>query len=336
MFMRDPTPNYFLGQIKKSPLVYVDVGAMGGIARKWAQFGPRIQIIAFEPDDREFQKLSSTSNTRFLNCVLYDRQEEVVFYVSRESGKSSIFKPNLRYLSQFPNVDRFQVVEQVHFPSSRVRTFDALVEEGLLGEIDFIKLDTEGTELAILKGGKNRVLPKTFGFQLEVEFIRKCEGQPLFRDIDSFLDENGFQLIDLRRQYWKRADFNAFPGKGQLVFGDALYFKTLDALEREVVLMKNQDEAKEKIYKAILICLVYRCLDYAAAVADLGKRKNILSEVDHVQAMEYLRRYATRDFHFPGKGFVYKVAKKLVERLKPKSYLGFSDSDNTIANVQDI
>ena len=321
----------------RHPLTLVDVGAMGGIARKWDVLGEAIKILAFEADEREYRKLTSTPGVRYLNYLLHGQSENLTFFISRAPGKSSVYPPNMLFLDQFPFSDRFTVIDQVRFLAHKVRSFDALVQEGVIDDLDFIKLDTEGSELSILQGAQKHMLPGIFGVQLEVEFIEKCLGQPLFRHVDEWMAKNGFQLMDLRRQYWKRKDFGDYVGKGQLVFGDVLYVKSVEAFAASIALM-DPGRAKAKVQKAILICLVYRLCDYAVVLSQWAREHRHFSAEDHDQALAVIRDYARCGVlpQFPGRDLLYKVFAKLAEYLRPLSYKNFSDGDRAIANIRDI
>ena len=319
------------------PFTFIDVGAMGGIASKWDVLGDAMKIIAFEPDEREFSKLTNTQRVTYLNYLVYDRKQDLTFYIARKPGNSSIFRPNKKVLDQFPEDERFDVVNEKSFLSAKVRTFDALVQEGTIKDLDFMKIDTEGCELPILESGRKLLLPKVFGMQLEVEFIQKCENQPLFRHVDEFMDQEGYQLIDLKRQFWKRKNYYNYVGKGQLIFGDVLYFKKIEVL-REYLSANNRDGyAKAKIYKAILACLVYKVLDYAMAVADMGLENKFVSAQEHVEILAAVKSYASFGVmpDFPGKEFLYKTFRRAAEKTKPMSFRGWADSDRFIGNIQD-
>lgn len=322
----------------KEPFTYVDVGAMGGIQQKWNVLGDSLNVVAFEPDDREFKKLQSGDRIKYLNCIVYDKQKQVQFYVTRSSGKSSTFKPNIKILNDFPDRQRFDVVEERTIPEDKVKTLDLIVEEGLVGDMDFIKLDTQGSELLILKGAQNYALPKIFGLSVEVEFYEMYENQPLFRDVDKFLDGFGFQLIDLRRAFWKRKDFYDYFGKGQIIFGDALYFKKIDVLTRELSLESDQVSCTNKLYKCVMICMIYRAFDYAYALVEMGFNENYFTKEEYQKLVDEVESESKAGEipRFPGRNFIYKVLNKFCELLKPESYKGWADGDRYIGNIKDF
>lgn len=327
-----------LAQIdKKYPFTFVDIGAMGGIPSKWDILRKAMRILAFEADEREFAKLKSTEQLKYFNCLVHSHAHSLKFYISKSAGRSSVFAPNIKELAQFPNVDRFHTVQTEEIEAHRVKSMDEIIRENEVSDIDFMKVDTEGTELAIFQGSREKVLSMVFGVQVEVEFVEKCIGQPLFRDVDAFMNGNGFQIMDLRRQFWKRKDFNNFIGKGQLVFGDALYFKRLDALANE---LSSSDIVyrSSKIYKAVLCCLIYRLFDYAVAIIRMSAERAFLKEEEALELISNIRAYACRGQFpgFPGRKKLHDLISRIAEALRPKSFLQFSDSDKMIGNIKDF
>lgn len=321
------------------PFTFVDVGAMGGIAAKWDVLEDSMKIIAFEADEREFAKLKNTHRVTYLNYIVYGRKQDLKFYISRSAGKSSIFPPNKWEVAQFPEKERYDIVNEISFADNKVCTFDSLVENGTIKDLDFMKLDTEGSELSILEGARELLLPMIFGMQIEVGFIQKCQNQPLFRDIDELMDQEGYQLIDLKRQFWKRKNFNNYIGKGQLTFGDVLYFKKIDTFREYLSTNKLKgDFIKAKLYKAILSCMVYRVFDYAVAVADMAVEEKHINSQEHAEVLSSIKLYASHGVlpEFPGKEFLYKFFRKAAEETMPMSYRGWSDSDRHIGNIRDI
>ncbi|ACF14588.1 conserved hypothetical protein [Chloroherpeton thalassium ATCC 35110] len=92
--------------------------------------------------------------------------------------------------------------------------------------MDFIKLDTQGTELDILKGGV-KTLGNVLGIEVEVSFSEIYKYQSLFSDVSDFLREQGFEFFEFFNQYrWRRMEFKS--KKGQLVFADALFLRNIE------------------------------------------------------------------------------------------------------------
>jgi FkbM family methyltransferase len=309
-------------------LTLADVGSMGGTEPEWKPLEnhARVRHIGFEPDVREFGKLTSDARHCYFNQALYSRaQEPLELYVSQEAGKTSVLPPNMDLLKQFPFAERYQTRERVQLAPHQVSTLDTLLKESALAP-DFIKLDTQGSEKFILEGGRNLLKESVLGLKVEVEFLELYKGQPMFSDLDPFLRSCGFELIDLRRVFWKKSVNRTVQGKGQLAFGDALYLKSPLS-----VLLPAQGLARP--LKFLIICLVYGCLDPARAVLEaLYRQPHIPREdLDAIdQVFEETARGLNR-FRLPGsRSLSHWLLRAL--RFLNRSERGFADSDSNLGN----
>ncbi len=314
------------------PLNLIDVGAMGGVSEYWRRVGKQMHVIAFEPDEREYQQLKSSSNITYLPFALYQSSTDINFYVSKESGKSSIYKPNMEVIKDFGFVERMQTVQEVLIPANRVKTLDQALKHNNIEGVDFIKLDTQGSELSILKGAQ-QYLPHIFGIEIEVEFLALYQGQPLFRDCDAFLDAHGFELIDLRRAYWKRKYFSNYIGRGQLAFADALYLQRDDVFLSR---LKILDQAQQDVLMAhaLIVCMVYTLPDRAIGLIDKALAAGSISEqqAQHWRACIVKSMASVGMPWLPGREFIAKIFNKLAESTPQRSYLGYFDGDRFIGN----
>lgn len=80
--------------------------------------------------------------------------------------------------------------------SRKLVTLDSLVEGTDFSKPDFIKIDTQGYELEILKGGEKTLSAATFVL-LEVSFLDIYKNCPLVEDVLSFMKERGFVVYDI-------------------------------------------------------------------------------------------------------------------------------------------
>lgn len=85
----------------------------------------------------------------------------------------------------------------VVLPSRRTtRRLDSLAEERGWPLPDFIKLDTQGSELDILRGAP-RCLAQARGLQIECNVVRYNQGAPLLPEVLAFAQAAGFRLYDI-------------------------------------------------------------------------------------------------------------------------------------------
>jgi FkbM family methyltransferase len=244
--------------------VLVDVGARGGLDHVWQRVEDQILTIGFEPDHQSFGSLESSELRRYFPVALWERSEPLTLYCASSPGKTSVYRPCFETLRAFPDPERFETVEEVRLPASRVEALDTVLGNDGIRDVDFIKLDTQGSELPILRGATATVAT-TAAVKVEVEFIEMYEGQPLFSDVDAFMREARFQLVDLQRRYWKRDGYTKYPGQGQLVWADALYFRDQDAFLSGLE-DHDPDWVQSKVIKFAVACLLYGMHDYAVTL----------------------------------------------------------------------
>lgn len=248
--------------------VVIDVGAAGGLHQRWKSYQDQCEVIGFEPDIRSTEKFSPVG--------LYKESGTLPFYETRTKTDSSLFLPNHQFLNKFPKADRFKV-ERIS--EIEVKTLDSLLTK----EADFIKLDTQGSELAILQGAE-KTLEDALGVEVEVEFSALYQGQPLFAEVDMFLRKKDFQLFDLASVYWKRKlGKGVGNSKGQIIYADALYFKNAEKIK--------------KIDKAIFMAKVYGYMDFAFELGETEVPK--------------------KESSFPGKRSIGKILRRIAQRIDP-------------------
>jgi FkbM family methyltransferase len=227
-----------------------------------------LSVVLVEPDPIEAERLRkelSPNEGVVLPFALWRDERTLTLNLNRSPGTSSIYLPNRQFIDQFPEAERFDVLEKLEMPA---KTIDGLSSSGQMPQVDFAKIDVQGAELAILEGGRNHLAANLVGLEMEVEFAELYSGQPLFGEVEAFVRERlGLELWDLRKAYWKYEQGRHVPGpiKGRLVFGDALFLRPLSGLEEWIAPM-SPDAAKEKVTMLVVTALAYGYVDYAAAL----------------------------------------------------------------------
>lgn len=310
---------------KEHPIILIDVGVSGGIPYLWKCAEKYLRVVGFEPDIRAFEELKKMGGgtQKFINIALYSSDGTVTFNLTKKQQCSSIFTPNLSFLEQFPDAQRCEVIGSVDVKARRLSR-ELLFNEDI-HDADFLKVDTQGEDLHVLKGAAEILDNFIFGVNVEVEFIPIYKDQPLFPDVDIFLRDRGFQLFDMKRYYWKRKiGMDAWNIKGQLVFADALYFKTYEAF-RDGIRAMDGTWQKAKILKAISVCLIYNKVDYAIYLCDKAAGDNMLSssERDIIFKAIYRRQ---RGIKFKGRYRLANLLRRLYLYLKSGEFY-FGDEE---------
>lgn len=169
------------------------------------------KIYAYEP----IPLLAEELRTKFCQTSLEIRE------VALGANKSQI-ELNLTHLLPASSIlEAGEFAEKYHASgldsAEKITITQVRLDEELNGEVDILKLDLQGYELEALKGAE-KILDSVKLVLIEVEFIPMYKNQPLFSDIDLFLRQHSFRLLNFYELY-THAD-------GQLTSGDAIYLNS--------------------------------------------------------------------------------------------------------------
>jgi FkbM family methyltransferase len=228
---------------RDDPVTVVDVGARWGFNEEWKAFGNCLQVLCFEPDKEECARLnaSASANVRYLPFALGAKGGDATFHHTRLSASSGLYRTNWDYFSRLLNRDNAIVEKDERI---RVTTLDEALRASGVQSIDFLKLDVEGAELDVLRGaGQYFTSPRLLGVLSEFRFHEEINGSPPFWQLDAHLQKFGFRLFDMHFSHQSRrvlpyeglADYRlpngerffAYTVHGQIMDGDALYFRDL-------------------------------------------------------------------------------------------------------------
>lgn len=187
--------------IEKSDLslVIIDVGCRGGFAEKFICDDKLFDIYGFEPDIEESQKLIKQyrqDNISIIPIALAETTGKRTLFITQNPACSSLLQPDPYLTNNYPALYCARYVSSIEVETT---TLDKWVEENDINAIDYIKIDTQGTELEILRGG-SKILKYIRCLEVEVEFNPIYLGQPVFSDIDKFLRDRDFILWKLTNQ----------------------------------------------------------------------------------------------------------------------------------------
>ena len=175
-------------------MTVLDIGAHHGYYTLLAsrKVGPQGKVLAVEASPREREKLNlhlrinGCKNVQVESRALAETEGDAELYVVRggQTGCNSLRKPD--------------VSEPTEAISIRTGRLDSVLREHQIEKVDFIKLDVEGAELSVLKGGPELLHRKPRPVILaEVQDVRtRPWGYPA-REIVRFLSGVGFQWFRL-------------------------------------------------------------------------------------------------------------------------------------------
>ncbi len=217
--------------LEPATILIADVGA--AFCGEVAPYQPLLdrglgRLLAFEPDARQHDDLRRRLGdaTTLYPYALGDGATHVLHVCPDKSGMSSLLKPDPQALGFFNLFSNFgTVLDRIEMATRRL---DDLAD---VPSIDFLKLDVQGSELAILQNGRQKLANCVF-IQTEVSFVTLYENQPGFGAIDLELRAQGllphcfaaikqWSIAPTVRDNEPRRPFN------QLLEADAVYMRDM-------------------------------------------------------------------------------------------------------------
>jgi FkbM family methyltransferase len=193
-----PPPNHFhrrVALMKRHGInLVLDVGAnTGQYGTLLRGLGFRGRIISFEPLSDAFAALQRTAAHDPLwvchNVGLSDVSGPAVINVSANSYSSSFLPVSDRSVRIEPSI------AYVGQQEVQLRRLDDAVDQVIRpGEVIYLKIDTQGYELNVLKGALKTIARAPL-IQLETAFSEGYQGQPLIEDVIRFLRQLGYRIV---------------------------------------------------------------------------------------------------------------------------------------------
>jgi FkbM family methyltransferase len=240
------------------------------------------RITGFEPQASALAELNlkKGANEAYFPYAVGDGQEHTL-NLCAYPGWTSIFVPSaaaLEVFSFFTNNAR--VVDETRVQTRRL---DDLVE---VDDIDFLKIDIQGGELAVFVHGRQK-LKNAVVIQTELQFVNLYEGQPSFGEVDQELRAQGFiphAFAALKKWPISPLQFGGNPTQplNQLLEADLVYVR--DFIHADSI---SSDQLKH-------LCLIahscYNSFDLAGRCVALLSRRGAISAGSLEQYVDILHR----------------------------------------------
>ena len=170
-----------------NPNTILDIGAHTGQFHSWAKrVWPDVGVFMIEANplhESHLDKLAMMNGDKYLIAALGDEEREVTFYTRSD-------KPHTEGNSYYKEHNYWDIPQLVQETKVTLQKLDNLFEDNAV--FDIIKVDTQGSEIDILKGGKDLV-SKAQAIILEVSFIEYNEGAPTAEETIDYMNEIGFE-----------------------------------------------------------------------------------------------------------------------------------------------
>jgi FkbM family methyltransferase len=179
---------------KKGVVVY-DIGAnVGEMACFFAVFPTVAAVYCFEPVKNVYEKLvQRTEKARRIQCfpvALGDNIGRQRMNVNDFDESSSMLPMEAIHVQEFPESGR------IHEEEVPVMTLEDAVREYRLASPDFIKIDVQGFEDRVIRGGEEIVKMARY-CMLELSLVGLYRGSLLMTDVNALMRDLGFRLVSI-------------------------------------------------------------------------------------------------------------------------------------------
>jgi len=180
-----------------SPIL-VDVGSSLASPEIWNPIADQSTFVGFDPDDRDSgEEISSQFlQARFLPFAVTSNPEiaEIEFFLTESPYCSSTLRPDQAALTDYLFAESFAVKDQEKVPA---RTLGDALQAISIDRVDWLKLDTQGTDLRIYLSLEEKIRRNVLCVDIEPGLISAYHGEDFFTKCHETLIAEGFWLSDL-------------------------------------------------------------------------------------------------------------------------------------------
>jgi FkbM family methyltransferase len=262
---------FLLGELKtKRPTRVVDVGAnpiSDAPYKALLQMGG-CDVIGFEPQPAEFQKLEQIKSARetYFPFAVGDGSAKVLkIYLS--SGMTSVYEPYRPAGALLGRPKLLRVRQRVPMQTVALDSVDAI------DSFDLLKIDIQGGEVDVFRGAATKIA-LAVAVIVEVRHLQLYVGEPMASGVDIELRQHGFELHKFLHNTSKaisssqKGRLKPRFARDQLIDGDAVFVRRLTGLET------LQDE--ELCHLSILASGVFHSQTLVLACLDELARRGVV------------------------------------------------------------
>jgi len=255
------------------PLDSIDIGSRFGLEPDLEPIAFAVNAYGFEPDPVECARLQERysknpapwRSVRHMPAAVSGSGGPRTLHVPESLVSASLLEPDEEVGKRFQNPDMFDRKQAIHLDTI---TLAEACQEFDVERPRYLKVDIEGAELEVLRGAPG-ILQHLVALKSEVAFIPMRKSQPLAADVDAFLYESGFRIMDwINTHNWRIGDSVAHPqispgpipySRGQLAQCDFIYLRDPDQIF-------SGPDAVDRGVAALAVSMAQGYFDYAASL----------------------------------------------------------------------
>ncbi|TMM57542.1 FkbM family methyltransferase [Maribacter algarum] len=200
--------------------IFFDVGAnVGEYVDHIQKFFPNAEISCFEPISTTFEILKSHVQNQNVNCYqigLGSENTEMEISIDQNS------RSDMNSLVNVVRSDNPDLVSE----TIQIRTLDDFCSEHSVTSIDYLKIDTEGFDLEVLKGARNFIQNQYVSFvEVEVSMNPENTFHVDFVEVKHYMENFGYRLFGIYDQMYEWQTGTPILRRTNPVFVSELVYK---------------------------------------------------------------------------------------------------------------
>lgn len=191
-----------LGEQLGVSLALLDLGASGGSYEGFLPVRGISTLIEVDADERDFGQATNAMSISKPQKIITrkavigsDTDDTVSIYLTEDPHCSSTLEPDMDKLRNFSYADLFRVSRRVYVPATSL----SRLSNDLRCTFDWIKIDTQGSELDILQNMSPALLQDLLCCDAEVSFYAHYKGARALPEFHAFMLAAGFQVAKIVR-----------------------------------------------------------------------------------------------------------------------------------------
>ncbi len=180
----------------------IDVGAnIGQTAKQMRDAFPNATIHSIEPVKKTFNQLQQNLkglNVTVHNLALGSKNEAIEIKIDESSTNSSI--------NSLVSANNENITGNLHFETINVLTAEDFFSRNKINHVDYMKIDTEGYDLEVIKGADKLLAKDAISFiEAEVSMNPGNTFHVSFEEVKKYLEQYNYRLFGLYEQVheWK-------------------------------------------------------------------------------------------------------------------------------------
>lgn len=281
----------------ENSLICVDVGGAGDLQPHWRRMLGNARFLVYEPHLESYQALVTRQATdtqyadfRYINTALSEVGGPRSLFKTNVPTGSSLMRPKAGGASDY---ERNQYIHPYEELTVQTQSLKSSLDELRVSRVDMIKLDTQGSEIEILRGLDEERLGNVLLVEAELSVLDHYEGgERNLEDGLALMRRKGFSLFDLRTARFVGNALRFPPEAVHHVIGrelelppNANRLNEVDAIfVRDPRILIEEGVDTSTLRRLIGALLVYNFFPEATYAALEGRRRTIFraSEADDI------------------------------------------------------